>query len=250
MVKPLVIVAENVAEAAAEAAGIIVRVARESVTRRGRFTMAISGGSTPKRMHRLLLSPPCMDVIPWESTHLFWADERCVPVTQLESNFGEALRDFLLNAPIPERNLHPMVGDMPPDEAVKRCEQEIRGFFQLQAGELPSFDLICLGMGADGHTASLFPGHQALSETSRLVVPVKGGIPDLPRLTMTLPVFNHAGTVLFLVTGLEKAARVKDVLQGGAPHLPAAMVCPKSGDLVWVLDCDAASLIAKGQSPR
>ena len=248
--EPRIIVAENPEEAAARAVGIIVGVAGESVARSGRFVAAISGGSTPTRMHRMLVAPPCVDLVPWEKTHLFWTDERCVPPSHPESNFGGAWRDFLRDAPIPERNIHPMPGEVPPEEAAARCQSELMGFFQLQRGEYPRFDLICLGMGKDGHTASLFPGHEALREARRLVMPVRGGIPDLHRLTMTLPVLNQGRTVLFLVTGRAKAEGVKAALDGVGPLVPAAMVQPVSGNLVWLLDREAASLLGKEESPR
>lgn len=248
--KTRIMIVENEEEAAAQAAAMIVTTARDSVARGGRFTLAISGGSTPRRMHRMLISPPSVDLIPWEKTHLFWTDERCVPPSDAESNYGTAWRDFLRDALLPERNIHPMICHGAPEESAARIEWEIRGFFQLEPEDFPTFDLICLGMGKDGHTASLFPGHEALRETRSLVDAVKGGLPDIHRLTLTLPVLNRGRAVLFLVTGAEKAEMVLEVLNGTGLYLPAAMVRPMSGDLTWILDRESASLLGTEANPR
>lgn len=246
---PRIIVADNSEEVAAQAAGVIVAAAGDSVARWGRFTLAISGGSTPRRMHRMLVSPPSVDLIPWEKTHLFWTDERCVPPADPESNYGAAWLDFLRDAPLPERNIHPMSCQGAPEERAARSEWELRGFFHLGPEDIPTFDLICLGMGKDGHTASLFPDHAALKEVRGLVTAVKGGTPDLHRLTLTLPVLNRGRAVVFLVTGKEKAEMVQKVLDGASSPLPAAMVRPLSGNLTWLLDREAACLLGRETNP-
>lgn len=247
--KPRIMIVENAEEAAAQAVAMVVTTAGDSVARRGHFTLAISGGSTPQRMYRMLVSPPSVDLVPWEKTHFFWVDERCVPPADPQSNYGMAWRDFLRDAPLPERNIHPMRCQGSPEESAARMELELRGFFHLGPWDYPIFDLICLGMGKDGHTASLFPNHEGLNEARNLVAAVKGGTPAIHRLTLSLPVLNRGRAVLFLVTGREKAEMVKEVLMQAGSHRPAAMICPLSGNLTWLLDREAACLLGRGTNP-
>jgi 6-phosphogluconolactonase len=196
-------------------------------------------------MYRLLASPPALTEVPWEQTHLFWVDERCVPPSDPESNLGTAWRDLLRYLPLPPENIHFVRGDFPPEEAADEYQMELIRFFQLGEGEFPIFDLIFLGMGKDGHTASLFPGQSALHEESRLVMAVKGGTPDVYRTTLTFPVLNRARRIVFLVAGMEKAEMVRALLEGAQPDLPAAKIKPLQGDVIWLLDQEAASLLAK-----
>jgi 6-phosphogluconolactonase len=220
-----------------------MEAAERSVRRRGRFVAALSGGSTPREMHRLLAREPYLSGIPWEHTHLFWVDERCVPWSHVASNYGAARRDFLDRLPLRPGQIHPMPSGSLPDEGASQYEVELRTFFQTRPGECPVFDLILLGMGPDGHTASLFPDHPALSETERPVLAVKGGDPDVSRLTLTYPLINQARKLVFLVSGRSKAGAVKAVLQEKDPRLPAQRVRPAPGGLVWLLDKEAASLL-------
>ncbi len=157
MPKTQTIIAADADDLAFRAAELFKTAARAHVDQRGRFVAALSGGSTPRGMHRLLASPPMLREVPWEHTHLFWVDERCVPASDPESNLGTAWRDLLRFLPLPRENIHFVRGDFPPEEAAAEYQLELTRFFQLKEGEFPIFDLIFLGMGKDGHTASLFP---------------------------------------------------------------------------------------------
>ncbi|HEU18539.1 MAG TPA: 6-phosphogluconolactonase [Deltaproteobacteria bacterium] len=219
----------------------------ESVEKTGKFIVAISGGSTPRDMYRMLAEEPYHSRVPWERIHFFWVDERCVSVDDPVSNYGTALKDLLDHVPIPRYQVHPMRGDLPPDEGREEYEGELRSFFNIAHDEVPVFDLVILGIGTDGHTASLFPGHDSLHATERLVCAVKGGNPDLNRLTLTIPVLNNARHVLFIVAGGEKASVVSKVFSGDGDggDVPAGMVKPREGELIWLLDHDAASLVLR-----
>jgi len=245
MPKTQTIIAVDPDDLAFRAAELFKTAARANVDQRGRFVVALSGGSTPRGMHRLLASPPALTDVPWEHTHLFWVDERCVPASDPESNLGTAWRDLLRYLSLPPENIHFVRGDFPPEEAAEEYQTELSRFFQLGEGEFPIFDLIFLGLGKDGHTASLFPGLSALHEESRLVVALKGGIPNVGRTTMTYPVLNRARRIVFLVAGKEKAETVKALLESDRPELPAAKIKPLQGDVIWLLDQEAASLLAK-----
>ena len=164
----------------------------------------------------------------------------------LKAILGTAWRDLLQYVPLPRENIHFVRGDFPPEEAADEYQMELSRFFELGEGEFPIFDLIFLGMGKDGHTASLFPDASALHEESRLVVAVKGGIPNVGRVTLTYPVLNRARQIVFLVAGREKAETVKALLEGARPELPAAKIKPLHGDVIWLLDQEAASLLAEG----
>jgi 6-phosphogluconolactonase len=245
MPKTQTIVATDTDDLALRAAELFKAAARTHVEQRGRFVVALSGGATPRGMHRLLASPPALTEIPWEHTHLFWVDERCVPASDPESNLGTAWRDLLRYLPIPPENIHFVRGDFPPEEAANEYQMELIRFFQPGESEFPIFDLIFLGVGKDGHTASLFSGQSALNEEHRLVTPVRGGIPNLGRITLTYPVLNRARRIAFLVAGKEKAEMVKVLLEGARPELPAGKIKPLQGDVIWLLDEEAASLLAK-----
>ena len=239
-----IVIAADANDLAFRAGELFKAAARANIDQRGRFVAALSGGSTPRGMYRLLAGPRAIAEVPWEHIHLFWVDERCVPASDDESNLGNAWRDLLTHLPLPRENIHFIRGDFPPEEAAEEYEMEMTRFFQLGNGEFPSFDLILLGVGQDGHTASLFPGQKALREENRLAIAVKGGIPDVWRITMTYPVLNRARQIVFLVAGVEKAETVKAVLEGPQPELPAAKIKPVTGDVVWLLDQEAASLLA------
>jgi 6-phosphogluconolactonase len=199
--------------------------------------LALSGGSTPLPVYERLAKL----ALPWPSLHLFWGDERCVPPDDQNSNYGNALRKFISQAPIPEANVHRIQGELEPQEAAKAYEDELRRFF---GPEPPVMDLVLLGMGADGHTASLFPGCPELAESSRWAIssqPPAGTGPALPRVTLTLPVINAARAVLFLVAGEDKRPAVSSILRvlGNGSQLPAGLVRP-AGELAWFLDRKAA----------
>lgn len=228
-------------EAMAErAAHFIIDLCEEAVAERGLFRMAISGGHTPVPLFRLLAQPDWAERLPWDKIDIFWVDERCVAADDPESNYGVARREFLSKAPV--TRYHRMRGDLDPEQAARDYEELLREDFYLGPRELPRFDLMLLGMGADGHTASLFPGSPALHETQKLVTEVY--VPELQqdRITLTLPVINNSRCCMFLVTGAEKRAALGDVLNLlSEPVLPAQKVRPRAGDLVWILDKHAAT---------
>ena len=231
-------------ELARAAAAEFVRRAAVAVAAAGRFTVALSGGHTPLRLFAELAGAP-PGAVAWEAVHVFWADERTVPPENPESNFGAASRALLQRVPIPEANVHRMRGEDPdPARAAADYELLLRRVLAVPAAAVPRLDLILLGMGADGHTASLFPGSDALAERSRLVASPWVGKLTARRLTLTLPVLDAAACVIFLVTGADKAETLARVLEGpaGPEPLPAQLVRP-CGELLWLVDAAAARLL-------
>lgn len=238
-----IIIRDTPSQAAVAAADLFAATARERASDKGFFAVAVSGGSTPRPMHRLLAEEPLRSDVPWDKTHIFWVDERCVSFEDPASNYGTARKDFLEKVPIPAGQIHPMPVEIPPEEGACNYQDKMSSFFQLENKEFPSFDLIFLGLGTDGHTASLFPGQRALEERERLVVAVKGGDPYVNRLTMTLPVLNRARQIVFLVSGKEKAETLRTVFEGNQARLPAQKIHALDGKLTWLLDKEAASLL-------
>jgi 6-phosphogluconolactonase len=231
-------------EALTQAAALrITTLCDEAVRRSGRFTWALAGGSTPRQLYTLLACERFATAIDWSRVEFFWGDERCVPPDERESNYRMA-RETLLAAiePDPAR-VHRMQGELEPAQAAAEYEQLLRGFFGVTgSGGPPSFDLVLLGMGADGHTASLFPGSAALREQERWVVENRLSPSAAPRVTLTFPILNAATNVLFLVSGAGKAACLKRVLEpAGSEELPARRVRPQRGRLEWLVDAAAAS---------
>ena len=241
--KQTTIIESGFTDLANKGAEIFSRAAIESIEKRGRFAVAISGGSTPRVMHGMLAKEPYLSDIPWEKTHIFWVDERCVPENDPASNFGLARKDFLDRVPIPQNQIHPIPVEAYSEEGAGKYQRVLIDFFHLQKGEFPVFDLIFLGIGTDGHTASLFPGKSALNEMNRWVVAVKGGNPNVNRLTLTLPVINRGKQIVFMISGKKKASVVKNALKGIQSGLPAQLVKPIKGTLIWLLDREAASLL-------
>jgi 6-phosphogluconolactonase len=227
----------------AAAAEEVVRAAEEAVAARGRFTIALSGGSTPKSLFNLLATN-ARTTLPWDRMFFFWGDERHVPPTDAESNYRMADEAMLSKIPVAAGNVFRIATENPDAAAAADAyEQTLRRFFQLGPGEFPRFDLILLGMGPDGHTASLFPGTAALQEKSRLVVANWVEKLKASRITLTLPVLNAARCVAFLVSGTDKADALKAVLEGDAPgeQYPSKLVKPTDGKLIWLVDRAAAS---------
>jgi 6-phosphogluconolactonase len=216
------------------AASLFVQQARQAVAARGRFSVALSGGHTPRRTYDLLARLPLRDQVPWDRVHVFWGDERCVSLDDPRSNFWLAHLTFLNRVPIPPAQAHPICCQGSPEEGADRYEHELLGFF----GEDPRFDLVFLGLGENGHTASLFPHTAVLKERSRWAAAVFPAGQDLPRVTLTAPVINRAAVVAFLVTGASKAGVLREVLYG--PHdpdrLPAQLILPQEGELLWLAD--------------
>jgi 6-phosphogluconolactonase len=223
-----------------EAASLFVNASRDSIATRKKFAVAISGGSTPGRLYTLLGSSPYCDQVDWGKVHFFWADERCVPKEDEASNFKVAFDRLLSKVPIPDENIHRIKGEEEPEKAARDYEADIRKFFG--ASGLPVFDLVLLGMGEDGHTASLFPGSKSLEETARLAVPVYLEKDNRNRITLTLPALNNAAQILFLVAGRSKAAVLSEILSGGKRKMefPAGRVRPVQGKVTWLIDREAA----------
>jgi 6-phosphogluconolactonase len=225
--------------------------AQAAVRAKGSFAVALSGGSTPKRLYGLLASEgePYRARVPWGSTHLFFGDERHVPPDHAESNYRMVREALLTRAPVPPENVHRVVAENPDaGAAAAEYERELCDFFHMREGREPRFDLILLGLGEDGHTASLFPGTAALAEAGRLFVANWVEKLGAYRLTMTLPLINRARAVVFLVSGGEKAEVLRAVLDTEAgerdrPPYPAKLVRPTRGELLWLADEAAARLL-------
>jgi len=222
------------------AADEFVRRVRRRPRRRKYFSVALAGGATPRRLYRLLAGTAYRDRIPWKAVHLFWTDERCVPPDHPQSNFRMAQKALLSKVPIPAGNIHRIPVECgTPKAAAAAYEEEIRDFFRLRKNAWPTFDLMLLGLGEDGHTASLFPGSAVLRERKRLVVASRGGNPNLPRVTLTVPVLNHAREILWLVAGATKAHILRTVLEGkeaSTRNLPAHKIRPIHGTAIWFSD--------------
>lgn len=209
----------------------------------GRFTLVLSGGNTPAPVYALWAEER-KTTLPWEKVYIFFGDERHVPPDHPESNYRMAHDSLLSRVPIPQSNVFRVKAENPAERAAEDYEAAIRGFFRLQKGEWPRFDLILLGMGDDGHTASLFPGTPALGETSRLVVANPVVKFQTERITMTLPVLNHAAEVLFMVAGETKAPVMAEIFRNHAHDLyPSQRVHPENGRLLWIADQAAAQLL-------
>jgi 6-phosphogluconolactonase len=230
--------------AAREAARIFGDAVRRSVQLRGRFTAAVPGGETPRPLFSLLGGAPYRDTLPWAAIHLFWTDERTVPPDHGRSNFRAARDEWLSRVAIPPKNLHRIHGEIPAGKAAMAYEAELGAHFG--PGEPVRFDLAILGVGEDGHTASLFPGSRALEEETDLAVATSPpAAPGDGRVTLTYPALSGARAVLFLVTGIRKAEAMRRILGGGASRreCPAGRLQPMEGRVLWLLDRDAASLL-------
>ena len=211
-----------------------------AVAERGQFSVALSGGNTPRSIYSLLATEQNM---PWEKIHIFFGDERHVPPQAPDSNFRMASESLLSKVPIPEKNIHRVRAELDATAAAEDYEKQLKTFFRPANGEWPRFDLIFLGLGDDGHCASLFPGSDALHESTRLVV--SNWVQKLHafRITCTFPVLNHAAEVMFLVSGEKKAEILSDIFKPGPQKYPAQAVQPESGHLIWLADQDAARLL-------
>lgn len=240
-------VVTDASELSRVAAAEFEQVARNAVQARDRFTVSLSGGSTPRGLYSRL-AQSSRD-LPWDKIYFFWGDERHVPPDDKDSNYRMVRETLLSQAPIPTEHVFRMHTENPDAAQVaEEYERTIREFFGLKPGELPRFDLVLLGLGPDGHTASLFPGSAALHEASRLVVANWVEKFGHYRLTFTAPVINNAAEVMFLVSGAEKAAALQSVLYSNAPaeEFPAKLIQPQNGRLIWLVD--RAALPASQQS--
>jgi 6-phosphogluconolactonase len=224
------------------ASALIAQYALAAAAERGRFTIALAGGHTPKRTYELLATMPPEDPMPWTDIHVYWGDERYVPADDARSNQRMARERLLDHVPIPPGQVHAIEYAESLEESADRYEQCLREFL----GRAPRFDLILLGLGEDGHTASLFPHTPVLTERKRWVAAVHIDDQNLHRVTLTAPLINRARTVLFLVSGPHKASAVQAVRQGPADpdRLPAQLIRPVDGELRWLVDEAAAAHLA------
>ena len=227
------------------AAEMLTDMVTEKLVSKESFTVALSGGSTPKNMFAILANDAALcDRMPWDRVHFFWGDERHVPPDHTDSNFRMTNEAMLSRVPVPSDNIHRIQAENPDaGQAAEDYEQELQRFFKLEAGQLPIFDCVFLGMGPDGHTASLFPGTKALHERQRLVVSNWVDKFQTYRITLTTPVLNHADVVIFLVSGEEKAEPLRQVLEGEkqTERFPSQLIEPTHGKLLWLVDQAAAN---------
>ena len=270
---------DDPASSARAAAESVAASARAAVAARGKFTLVLAGGETPRRLYELLAQPPLLDEVPWSRTHVFWGDERCVDANDPRSNERMARESLLDLVPIPGHQVHPVGCDGSPAETARRYEALLRGYFdgtppgpvKAAAPEDPAAgarstvhgttgsgpDLVLLGLGENGHTASLFPHATALGEQERWVLEVfvdaaagagtSAAGADMWRVTTTAPFINRAAAIVFLVAGVAKTATVKEVIEGpyDADRLPAQLISPAGGDVRWYLDTEAGSLLVR-----
>jgi 6-phosphogluconolactonase len=224
--------------AAEEIAGVL----NGAISERGKCFVALSGGETPRQIYRRLAMDPLKSRVKWKQVNLFFSDERCVPPTAPESNYGMAEESLISSIDIPRGNIHRMKGEIDPTEAAREYQQEIRSAF---GGQPVRFDLVILGIGVDGHTASIFPGSPVVEEEHALVCPASAPDQKLHRLTLTFSCINSARKIIFLAAGKKKAQIVQRVLGTSKPlkEFPATMVQPPEGKVTWLLDRDAASLV-------
>jgi 6-phosphogluconolactonase len=225
------------------AARQIVERAQAAIDARGAFSVALSGGSTPRDLHRRLASPPLVDQVDWARVHVFFGDERCVPPDDPQSNYRMADETLLSRVPIPPAQVHRMRGELPPDEAAAEYERQLKAFFE---DDPPCLDVILLGMGDNGHTASLFPGLSAVHEQRRWVVAEYVAEVGMWRITLTPVVLNFGREVVFLVAGDGKASMLQQVLEGPyAPdERPSQIVRPSPGEVIWLVDGAAAAKLS------
>jgi 6-phosphogluconolactonase len=241
--KPEIVIVPDFAGVTRRTAELFTEAAERSIASKGRFSAALSGAATPQAFHRLLSEPPFRGRIDWTKTHLFFGDERAVPADDPECNYRMARESLISRVPIPPGNVHRMPADRPDlAAAASEYEAEIRSVI---GGTVPVFDLIHLGIGEDGHTASLFPGGPALAESKRLVVESYAESLKSWRMTFTLPLINRADCVLFMADGRRKTDAVRRALTEDGDPVPARFVRPESGKLIWILDKEASAGLEK-----
>lgn len=229
----------------ARAADEFLRLTRKFQEEDRRCRIALAGGSTPRGFYRLLAQAPFRESVPWNNLWIFWGDERTVPPDHADSNYAMAAEALLNHVPIPTSQIFRIEGELPPEEAARKYEHTLYREFSLSTGEIPQFDLILLGMGPDGHTASLFPGLTDLLTSQRLVEAPWVEKFHSHRITLTPRVLNGARKVVFLVSGAEKAQTVQAVLEGPSDvdTYPVQVVDPSHGDSLWIVEDQAAALL-------
>ena len=221
------------------AADLFVQAARKAVAERGQFTVALTGGSSPVLMHQLLAQSPYREQVPWEQTYIFWGDERWVPLTDEKSNARMAFETLLNQVPIPKDQIFPMWGNQEPEVFAQQYEEILGQYFNPKG---PGFDLIFLGLGDDGHTASLFPGTAVLQEKTRWVQAYYLEPQQMYRITLTAPFINQARQVVVLIFGQKKADTLYEILEGerNPAKYPAQLIEPLNGEILWFVDEAAA----------
>jgi len=231
------------------AAETFTRTGMEAIEARGRFLVALSGGSTPARLYKLLASDPHRNQVDWGNTFVFWGDERCVRPDDEGSNYYQANESFLSQVPVPDENIQRIKGELVPYEAANAYARTLKKFAHPNF-DWPRFDLVLLGMGADGHTASLFPGSPVEVDSPTLAVTADYEGRPSKRVTLTSPVFNSARKVLFLVTGEDKAGILSHVLSKESipERLPAQRIQPTDGQVIWLVDEAAAAHLSPGMA--
>lgn len=222
---------------------LFIEAATEAVRERGRFTVALTGGSSPLHLYQLLAQSPNRERVPWGQTYIFWGDERWVPLSDERSNAKMACEALLDHVPIPKEHIYPMWEDQLPEVFALQYEEMLRDFF---AAEGPSFDLILLGMGDDGHTASLFPGTEVVHEESNWVQAYYLAPQEMYRITLTAPLINLSRKIVFLTFGEKKAEALHEVLEGAynPEKYPAQLIKPTHGEVVWLIGEAAASRLS------
>lgn len=246
LARPEIQVAADSEALSQAAAAEFVQRANKAIQTRGLFTVALAGGSTPKHLYTLLATEPWRKQVPWNQVHFFWGDDRFVSPDHPDSNYRMVRERLLDQVPIPPQNVHRIKKRGPfINVTADEYEQELREFFQLSENQLPRFDLVLLGMGPDGHTASLFPGNSAVHEQTHLVAAPWVRQQYTYRVTLTPPVLNNAVCVIFLVSGSEKAETLQTVMEGDyqPDHFPAQIIRPIQGTLLWIVDQAVASLL-------
>lgn len=230
-------------ELAEKFAGEFVNLVAESEKIKTPFCVALAGGSTPEMLYSVM-GDHFSKSVRWENVHFFWGDERCVPPDDPESNYGMAVRSLLAKIHIPESNIHRIRGEYDPEKEASTYSRKIEDYTLTRAG-LPVFDLIMLGLGEDGHTASIFPADNILLESDRIYAVASHPVTMQKRITLTMRVINNAERVTFLVTGRHKADIVERILnkRSSAQNLPASRIVPVNGELIWFLDKEAAFLL-------
>ncbi|WP_207430382.1 6-phosphogluconolactonase [Sabulibacter ruber] len=225
------------------AADIFVQTAREAVEQNGKFTVALTGGTSPDELYKLLAQSPYREQVPWEKTFIFWGDERWVPLTDERSNARMAKQALLEQVPVPEEQVFPMFWEGTPEEFALQYEQQLLKVL----GPTPQFDLILLGMGDDGHTASLFPGTAVLQEKNKWVAAYFLEPQDMYRITLTAPCLNQAKKIVFLTFGDKKAKALYEVLEGerNPSQYPSQLIQPQSGEPIWLVDEAAVRLLTR-----
>ena len=230
------------------AAQTIADAAKTAVESRGKFTISLSGGSTPKKLYELMASPEWASKIPWNKTEFFWGDERYVPSWDSSSNFHMTQQAMLSKVSVPPERVHRVLTEKEPNEAATLYDQEIRRVVPAGADGVPVFDMMLLGLGTNGHTASLFPYQPGLHEKTKLVFAEEIDEVKMTRLSMSVPLINAARQIVFLALGDDKASVIRDVVTGpfDPERLPAQLVRPSQGELLWIVDSASAAKLPEG----